>query len=949
MQLSTSYYSLPKQLLIAILILLFIPSTFALTALEGQKILAQDGAYFDYFGSSISIDGNLAVIGANQNCAAGEDGGKAYIYHRNNDGIWQYEATLIPNTLESAICFGQSVAISGHTVVVGAPLETTLRYQDGAAYVFIRDEQGDWMLQDKLLGFASGRAQQLGSSVAIQGNTIVVGAPQYLLGNGSGAITGAAYVYKRIADSWELPTILTPAPEEPQLSFGYGERSIVIDNGTILVGTWKLNEPGKTTVGPGGVYVFVLNALNNWELQQVIVPQDLTDSSSLGFGHSVGLDGDVAVIGAPLDKTIRQTAGSSYIYRRNGGIWQHEVKLLSENFDETSNFGRAVATESGVVLIGGNTFGSVPRGTADLYLQDDTNQWLRIQQLQPSETQNFGTALAISGNSIMGADIYDDTQAGNSGAVYVFDLKESTNDDDGDGIANGVDNCPSVNNPDQIDSDFDGIGNACDVDNDNDGLNNELDNCPLVTNFDQLDNDLDTIGDECDPDDDNDGIIDISDNCQFDSNPDQLDRDNDGQGDQCDNDGDGDGIDDLVDNCPTIINPSQSNNDDDLMGDLCDPDDDNDNVLDLNDNCPITPNPNQDDLDNDGIGDICDMDLDGDGVNNSSDNCPGIPNQSQSDSDFDGSGNACDLDDDDDGIYDDNDNCPNEANQDQSDNDSDAIGDACDPDDDNDGIVDSNDNCPLVENSNQQNNDGDAMGNACDSDDDNDNINDELDNCPLISNANQSDLDNNGVGDLCDEDLDGDGVANLTDNCPEVPNSEQLDLDSDGVGDACDSDKDDDGHLNAQDNCPNIANPEQFDLDNDGVGDLCDLDDDNDGIEDEADNCPAVYNPNQIDFDNNGLGDACDTDDDNDSVTDYVDLCPLTPQFEVVDPTNGCSITQLVPCSGPRGSTEHWRNHGQYISLISAVTNEFVLRGLIDKSRRKFLISNAAQSSCGKH
>ncbi|WP_417878457.1 hypothetical protein [Vibrio sp.] len=165
------------------------PHAFALTAIEGQKLLAQDGADFDYFGSSVSIDGNLAVIGANQNCNAG-DGGKAYIYHRDSDGNWQYEATLIPNTQDSSICFGQSVAISGQTAVVGAPYETTLRYQDGAAYVFVRNEQNDWVPQGKLLGFESGQGQQLGSSVAIQGNTIVVGAPRYLLG---GATYGAAF------------------------------------------------------------------------------------------------------------------------------------------------------------------------------------------------------------------------------------------------------------------------------------------------------------------------------------------------------------------------------------------------------------------------------------------------------------------------------------------------------------------------------------------------------------------------------------------------------------------------------------------------------------------------------------------------------------------------------------------------------------------------------------
>jgi hypothetical protein len=187
-------------------------------------------------------------------------------------------------------------------------------------------------------------------------------------------------------------------------------------------------------------------------------------------------------------------------------------------------------------------------------------------------------------------------------------------DPDADGVCTGSDNCPATRNAGQADTDSDGMGNPCDDDDDNDGLTDaqeaalgtsrtnpdtdgdgfldSVDNCPTLKNGGQADTDSDGMGNPCDDDDDNDGLTDAQEAALGTSrtNPDT----------------DGDGFLDPVDNCPTERNAGQADTDGDGMGNPCDDDDDNDGVLDSEDNCRLVPNRSQRDTDRDGVGNACD-------------------------------------------------------------------------------------------------------------------------------------------------------------------------------------------------------------------------------------------------------------------------------------------------------------------------------------------------------
>ncbi len=225
--------------------------------------------------------------------------------------------------------------------------------------------------------------------------------------------------------------------------------------------------------------------------------------------------------------------------------------------------------------------------TITIYVVSDNNNWVGGEKL----VNIFGNPLTIrvdsNGNiplikiaSACRKGSYDIVADTNMNGIYDSEdyvdewEKEGfsivCNDTDGDKICNLCDNCPSINNTDQIDTDNDGIGDVCDNDKDNDGINNSNDNCPFTKNPSQTDTDKDGIGDACDEDVDGDTIPDLSDNCPHIPNKDQKDTDGDRIGDACDLDDDNDGIPDTTDNCPLVSNPDQKDTNGNKIGDACD-------------------------------------------------------------------------------------------------------------------------------------------------------------------------------------------------------------------------------------------------------------------------------------------------------------------------------------------------------------------------------------------
>ena len=271
------------------------------------------------------------------------------------------------------------------------------------------------------------------------------------------------------------------------------------------------------------------------------------------------------------------------------------------------------------------------------------------------------------------------------------DLTPKNEDDDRDGIINSQDNCLSIANSDQLDTDGNGVGDVCETSDLSQAALSKIRlyaNSGGTTPVPEIQDYVDAGVEGVTPENltQLNQIVsalteaDVDTLSEVQKILDELDIEIPGL------DFDGDGIEDNLDNCPGAANPNQKDTDSDGAGDICDlsddRDDDQDGIANIKDNCLAVSNPNQRDVDSDGIGDVCDAtddrDNDADGVINSLDNCQTTPNADQKDIDKNGIGDACDTtdmsDDDNDGIINILDNCPLLANADQADRDRDGRG-----------------------------------------------------------------------------------------------------------------------------------------------------------------------------------------------------------------------------------------------------------------------------------
>ena len=299
---------LPRCL--AFLLVLASVSAFAQTEI---KLTTDDAAVRDYFGYTVSVDGDTAVIGAHYDGDGGTLSGSAYVFSRNLGGAdnWGQVAKLTASDAAASDFFGISVSVDGDTAVIGAYRNDDAGLNSGSAYVFSRNQGGadNWGQVVKLTASDAAAGDIFGYSVSVDGDTAVIGA---VYANDDGGLSsGSAYVFSRHqggADNWGQVSKLTADDAARGDSFG---NSVSVDGDTAVIGAVADRDAGRLS---GSAYVFSRNqgGADNWGQVTKLTASDAAEEDR--FGKSVSVDGDTAVIGAYLDGNADSDGGSAYIF-----------------------------------------------------------------------------------------------------------------------------------------------------------------------------------------------------------------------------------------------------------------------------------------------------------------------------------------------------------------------------------------------------------------------------------------------------------------------------------------------------------------------------------------------------------------------------------------------------------------------------------------------------------
>ena len=336
--------------------------------------------------------------------------------------------------------FGRSIAIYGDTTVVGAPHDDDGGNDSGSAYIFERNEEGadNWGFVKKLIASDGAAGDQFGRSVDIDGDTIVVGA---IFEDENGIYSGSSYIFDRNrggANNWGETRKIDASDGVADDYFG---RIVVIGGDTVAVGAHGDDDHGASS---GSVYIFDRNrgGADNWGETKKITAND--GAALDGFGYSVAIDHNTVAVGSTYDDD-GGNPDSVYLFDRDQGgtdNWGETRKITAGN-DPASDYGFGYSVSiGGDTLVVGAVWGIGNEGyPGSAYIFDrnrgGANNWGETRKITGSESVNggrFGYSVSISDNIVVVGAVYDNDDGDQSGSAYIFDRNQGGTDHWGERI-----------------------------------------------------------------------------------------------------------------------------------------------------------------------------------------------------------------------------------------------------------------------------------------------------------------------------------------------------------------------------------------------------------------------------------------------------------------------------------------------------------------------------------
>ncbi|MDN5863988.1 MAG: FG-GAP repeat protein, partial [Gammaproteobacteria bacterium] len=361
-----------------------------------QKVTKSNPVVGDFYGNAVAIDGDTAVIGAYEVDVDGHtQQGAAYVFTRTN-GTWNEAQMLTASGSGEQDHFGYAVAIDGDRILVGAPeVDIGGDSNQGAVYVFTRSN-GGWSEAQTLTAGDGAAGDYFGDAVALDGDRALIGAMWADVGGKNAQ--GEAYVFDRANGSWSEAAALTASDGGGGDNFGF---AVSVDGDTAVVGA-PLFEGG----GPGdqgAAYVFT-RTNGNWSEMQALTASDARSDDF--FGDAVAVAGNTVLGGARWADFTHTDEGGVYVYIRSNGVWNQMQTLTASDGTYGDFFGYSVAIDGDRAVIGApraDIDGDPHQGAAYLFTRSN-GSWSEVQKVTASDGEmddEFAAAVALSGSTAL--------------------------------------------------------------------------------------------------------------------------------------------------------------------------------------------------------------------------------------------------------------------------------------------------------------------------------------------------------------------------------------------------------------------------------------------------------------------------------------------------------------------------------------------------------------------
>ena len=382
-------------------------SSLSIAIAAQTPITGEETGANDWFGFSVDLQGSTLVVGAPQHDHGGfVNSGGVYVFTLSGS-TWSEIAELAASGMSDLDRIGSDVAIDGDTIAVGAEGDVGC----GAVYVFARNA-GSWSEQARIIAADCDQDDYFGRSLALSGDTLVVGAPG---DDENGNLSGAIYVSERAGTSWSVPAKILADGFTGQAAFG---TDVAIDGDTMLASLMQDNSPYAY---PGAVLVY-LRSGSTWALQATLRAN--SPSNYLRFGYSLALEGDRAVMGST------GLPGYAYVLERSGTTWTEIQRLEALNPQGVAFFGSHVALHGARLAVGAIGTSGPAANCGSAYVFDRLgNSWVQshfFQSPTPGADDAFAT-VAIHSATVVVGETRDNAAGTNSGSAHVFDINEPVN------------------------------------------------------------------------------------------------------------------------------------------------------------------------------------------------------------------------------------------------------------------------------------------------------------------------------------------------------------------------------------------------------------------------------------------------------------------------------------------------------------------------------------------